>query len=111
MQLIGLLSGDLCVNQLLSITHEIYKLFDTNPSPVVSGVLLDISKTFDRVWHDGRLYKLKRLGICGEYCNLKESFLNNRHQRVVINDQSSKWSLVKADVPQGSILGPLLFLI
>ena len=55
---------------------------------------LDISKAFDRVWHDGLLYKLKLLGICGRYYNLIQSFLDNKHQRVVLNGQSSKWSLV-----------------
>ena len=72
---------------------------------------LEISKAFDRVWHDGLLYKLKLLGICGKYYNLIQSFLDNRHQRGVLNGQSSKWSLVEAVVPQGSILGPLLFLV
>ena len=51
------------------------------------------------------------LGVCGIYYNLKQSFLNNRHQRVSLNGQTLKWSLVEAGVPQGSILGPLLFLV
>ena len=72
---------------------------------------MDISKAFDRVCHDGLLYKLKLLGICGSYYSLIQSFLDSRHQRVVLNGQSSKWSLVKAGVPQGSILGPLFFLV
>ena len=72
---------------------------------------MDISKAFDRVWHDGLLYKLKLLGICGRYYNLIQSFLDNRHQSVVVNGQSSKWSLVEAGVPQGSILFRLLFLV
>ena len=93
-----------CVHQLPSVTHEIYKSFDANPSLEVRGVFLDISKAFDRVWHDGLLYKLKLLGICGRYYNLIQSFLDNRHQRVVLNGQSSNWSLVEAGVPQGSIL-------
>ena len=72
---------------------------------------MDISKAFDQVWHDGLLYKLKVLGICGSYYNLIQSFLDSRHQRVVLNGQSSKWPLVEAAVRQGSILGPLLFLV
>ena len=107
----GFRSGDSCVHQLLSITHEIYKTFDANPSLDIRGVFLDLSKAFDRVWHDGLTYKLKTLGICGNYYGLIHSFLSDRHQRVVLNGQSSKWSHIKAGVPQESILGPLLFLV
>ena len=107
----GFRSCDSCVHQLLSITHEIYKSFDANPSLEVRGVFLDISKAFDQVWYVGLLYKLKLLGICGNYYNLVQLFLDGRHQRVVLNGQSSKWSLVEAGVPQGSILGLLLFLV
>ena len=66
---------------------------------------------FDRVYHDGLVYKLKVLGICGRYYNLLQSFLNNRHERDALNGQSSKWSLVEAGVPLGSISGRLLFLV
>ena len=72
---------------------------------------MDISKAFDRIWHHGLLYKLKLLGICGRYYNLIQSFIKSRHQRVVLNGQSSKWSLFQASAPQGSILGPLLFIV
>ena len=71
----------------------------------------DKSKAFDRVWYDGLLYKLKLLEICGRYYSSIQSLLNNRHQRVALNGQSSKWSLVEAGVLQGSILGSLLFLV
>ena len=75
------------------------------------GVFLDISKAFDKVWHDGLIYKLQQNGISGELLNILVDFLNNRKQRVVLNGQSSNWVDVKAGVPQGSIMGPLLFLI
>ena len=107
----GFRPGDSCVHQLLSITHEFYKSFDTNPSLEVRSMFLDISKAFDGVWHDGLLYKLKLLGICDKCYTLIQSFLNNRHQRVVLNGESWKWSLVKAGVPQSSILCPLLFFV
>ena len=73
----GFRSGDSCVHQLLPITHEIYKSFDANPSLEVRGIFLDISKAFDRVWHNGLLHKLKVLGICGSYYNLIQSFLDS----------------------------------
>ena len=51
------------------------------------------------------------MGICGEYIGLIDSFLSDRFQRVLLNGQTSKWSQIKAGVPQGWILGPLLFLV
>ena len=103
----GFRTGDSCV--LLSITHEIYKAFDANPPVDVRGVFLDLSKAFDRVWRDGLMYKLRSLGICGNYYWLIHSLLSDRHQRVVLHGHSCKRSHIKAGVPQGSIPGPLLF--
>ena len=66
--------------RVLSIIHEIYKVLDANPSLEVRGVFLDLLKAFGKVWHDGLIYKLKRLGICGKYYWLIHSFLSHRHQ-------------------------------
>ena len=107
----GFREGDSCVSQLLSITHDIFKGFEANPSLDSRGVFLDISKAFDRVWHDGLIFKLKSYGVSGPLISLLQNFLSDRYQRVVLNGQSSEWKLIKAGVPQGSILGPLFFLI
>ena len=103
--------SDLVTQQLVVIAHKIFSAFDANPSLEVRGVFLDLSKTFDRVWHDDLLYKLKSNGIDGNLFKPIKSFLNNRCQRVVLNDQSSVWKSVTPGVPQGSVLGPLFFLI
>ena len=107
----GFRSNDSCINQLISITHNIDRAFDANPSLEVRGVFLDLSKAFDKVWHKGLLCKLKSNGINRNVLQLIESFLHNRRQRVVLNGQSSIWLSMKAGVPQGSVLGPLFFLI
>ena len=107
----GFRPGDSTINQLISITHTIFKAFDCNPPRDVRSVYLDISKAFDRVWHDGLVYKLKRCGVSGKLLLLIESFLKNRKQRTVLNGQCSQWGDISAGVPQGSILGPLFFLV
>ena len=101
----GFKTSDSCINQLISITHEIYKSFDVGYN--VPSVFLDISKSFGKVWHQSLHYKLKQNGISGELLDILKDFLDNRTQRVILNGQYSSW----AAVPQGSILGPLLFLI
>ena len=107
----GFRSGDSCVSQLIAITHEIYKSFDGDPSLETRGIFLDISKAFDKVWHKGLLYKLKSYGIDGKAYKIIENYLSNRQQRVLLNGQSSSWLNINAGVPQGSVLGALLFLI
>ena len=66
--------SDSCINQLLSITHEIYKSFDDGLK--VRGIFLDISNTFDEVWHKGLLHKLKQNGISGKLFDITTKFSN-----------------------------------
>ena len=69
-----------------------------------------MSKAFEKVWDDGLIFKLQENGILGNLLKVLKHFLTNRKQRVALNGQSSSWTNVKVRVPQGSILGPFLFL-
>ena len=75
------------------------------------GVFLDLSKAFDKVWHDGTIFKLKAYGVEGKLLSLLKNYLENREQRVVLNGERSEWRKRMSEIPQGSVLGPLLFLI
>ena len=74
-------------------------------------VFLDISKAFDRVWHKGLLHKLSTFGVSGSLLKWFSSYLSDRSQRVVLSGSASEYLTTNAGVLQGSILGPLLFLI
>ena len=67
----GFRLGDSCINQLLSVNHEILSAFDMGLK--VCGIFLNISKAFDKVWHDGLIFKLRQNGICGEMINILEN--------------------------------------
>ena len=90
-----------CINQLVSVTNEFFSDFDCNPSLEVQGVFLDLSKAFDKVWHDGLVYKLKSLGISGNLLKLIQNYLDNRLQRVLLNGQISEWKPVKSRCSPG----------
>ena len=105
----GFLPGCSTVTQLLEVYHQLCQAVDRGKE--VRIVFLDISKAFDRVWHKGLIFKLKQAGIGGKLLDWFCDYLHERLQRVVINGQCSKWQEIKAGVPQGSVLGPTLFLI
>ena len=68
--------GDCCINKQISVTHDILNSLDKGLE--VRGVFLDISKAFDKVWHEGLIYKLQQKGISGELMNILIDFLNDR---------------------------------
>ena len=74
--------GDSRIHQLISITHEIYASFDVNPSLEVRGVFLDINKAFDRIWHEGLIYKIKCIGVKGDLLSLMNLFYSNDNKEL-----------------------------
>ena len=102
----GFKQGNSCINQLLSIAHDIYQFLAQGFE--VRRVVLDIPKASDKVWHKHLLHKLEQNGINGPLLKILTDFLKLLKQRVVLNGQHSSWSDVLAVVPQGSILGPLV---
>ena len=105
----GFVMGDSTVNQLADIYNTFCRALDNGLE--VRAIFCDISKAFDRVWHKGLLSKLESVGISGGLLRWFCDYLDNRKQRVVLPGVSSDWVTINAGVPQGSILGPLLFLV
>ena len=104
----GFIPGDSCVFRLLSITHEIYQSFNCHPPAYIRGTFLDISKVFDKVWHEGLIFKLKTYSTDGKLLKLLENNLTDCQKRVVLNGQRSSWQKIYAGVLQDSVLRPLL---
>ena len=105
----GFRSSRSTADLLTVVSDRIARAF--NRSGATRAVALDISKAFDKVWHAGLLHKLKSYGISGQIFGLISSFLSNRRLRVVLNGKSSQEYPVNAGAPQGSILGPTIFLL
>ena len=105
----GFRSSRSTADLLTVVSDRIARAF--NRSGATRAVALDISKAFDRVWHAGLLHKLKSYGISGQIFGLTSSFLSDRRLQVVLDGKSSQEYPVNAGVPQGSILGPTLFLL
>ena len=105
----GFRSSRSTADLLTVVSDRIARAF--NRSGATRAVALDISQAFDKVWHAGLLHKFKTYGISGQIFGLISSFLSNRQLRVVLDGKSSQEYPVNASVPQGSILGPTLFLL
>ena len=105
----GFTPGDSTINQMTFLYDSFCEALDDGKE--IRVVFCDISKAFDRVWHRGLLCKLKAAGVTSTALKWFQSYLSNRKQRVVLPGVLSDWKSIKAGVPQGSILGPLLFLI
>ena len=105
----GFQPGDNTVNQLIDIYDTICQSLDDGKE--VRAVFCDIQKAFDRVWHKGLLEKLKGYGIQGDLHKWFQDYLTNRRQCVVLDGCKSTMKPMNAGVPQGSILGPMLFIL
>ena len=98
-----------CVTQLINTLNDFANCLKAHQQ--IDAVLLDFSKAFDKVDHEGLLLKLEHLGIRGPLLNWTRSFLIDRTQRVVVDGKESTPSNVQSGVPQGTVLGPLFFLV
>lgn len=92
--------------------HRIVNLIEETleDGKVCSAVFLDVAQAFDKVWHEGLHYKLKKL-LPAKYAELLHSYLSQRHFRVKQDDAYSELKSIKAGVPQGSVLGPILYIL
>ena len=105
----GFRSNHSTLTALLKITDDIFKAIDQTHITLL--ILLDYSKAFDTVNHALLLAKMKKFGLHNSTLNWFNSYLSGRCQRVMCNDSQSEWGFMFNGVPQGSVLGPLLFTI
>ena len=96
-----------CQTTLLRTVEDWKEALDKNM--FVGAILMDLSKAFDCLPHDLIIEKLKAYGVSDSSCRLMASYLSNRTQRVKIGKVVSSWAKIIKGVPQGSILGPLIF--
>ena len=105
----GFLPGHSTVHHLIELIHHTCIALENHK--INCQIFCDISKAFDRVWHRGLLLKLENYGITSDLLMWFQSYLCHRNQKVFVNEKFSLEKFISAGVPQGSVLGPLLFLI
>ena len=98
-----------CVTQLLQHVHLLASTLDTGGQ--IDSIYFDMAKAFDRIPHQKLIYKLRFYGFCDPLLSWIEDYLTNRRHRVIIDGMSSQWKHVTSRVPQGSLIGPILFLV